>query len=138
MENLNTIIKTAAALADIARQTQTFRFPAQGEHTFYLHADAGDVRIQRHTSAEIVITATLQVPVGWRIATDQDQAGVYFVALRRKLAASMAKATFFISVPQHVRTILRLEGANLTLESLHLTLEIPPGTSLHPLLAPLR
>ncbi len=136
MERLNTVLRTASALADIARQTQTFRFPATTGQAFYLHADAGDVRVQRHAAPEIVITVTLQVPLGWRVAADQDEAGIYFVALRRKLAVSVANATFFVSVPSGVRALLRLDGANLTLENLHLTLELPPDGDLYPLLNP--
>lgn len=136
MEKLNSVLKTATALADIARRTQTYRFPAPTALMFYMHADAGDVRIKRHDSREIVVTAMLQAPFGWRVAAEQDEAGVYFVALRRKLAASVADAAFFVTVPDDAHTILRLDGANLTLENLHVTLSIPPGAEMPPLLPP--
>ena len=46
-------------------------------------AKHAEVRVSRWEFPRIEVTAQLQAPWGWRVESEQDDAGVYFVARRR-------------------------------------------------------
>jgi hypothetical protein len=130
MQKLTTlwqIANAASQVADMARSSGTYRFGVTGDATFYLHTAGADVHITRWTQPLIEVGATLQAPFAWRIETDQDDAGVYFVARRRRVVGSLAGATFRISVPPSTHLILKLESSRLSLDHLNGTVELPPA-----------
>ncbi|NJO83908.1 MAG: hypothetical protein HC828_14700 [Blastochloris sp.] len=125
---LNSLIDAATTIADIARRGHTYRFPPTP--TLYLHVGDAEIVVKRHAHLDIEIGLTLQAPFAWRIGTDQDEAGVYFVIARRPLVGALASAQLIVSVPSATHVMLRLASARLTVENLSGIFELPANTSL--------
>ena len=129
MQHLNTlaqIVNAASTVAELTRSAQTYRFGVGSSPTCYLHLKGGEVRINRSDQPLIEITSRLQAPFGWRIAAEQDDAGVYFVALRRPVVGAMASAVFYVTVPLDAYLVLKLDHTRLSLDNLTGVLELPP------------
>jgi hypothetical protein len=73
-----------------------------------------------------VIAAQLQAAFGWRIASDQDGAGVYFVARRRPVVGGLSRALFRVNVPYETYLVLNLTSGRLVLDEVNGTLELGP------------
>src|SRR5579871_2650184 len=120
MQRLNTlsqIMSAASTVADIARSAQTYNFHVGSGVTCYVHVADAEVTIARHAEPQVEIQSKLQAPFGWRVAAEQDEAGVYFVALRRAIVGSVASASFVVTVPQDAHLVLKLERARLSLDN---------------------
>lgn len=129
MQHLNTLtqlVNAASTVAEFARSAQTYSFNVAAGATCYVHADGGEVRIARHDLTQIIISATLQAPFAWRIAAEQDEAGVYFVALRRPVVGAMAGASFVVTVPRDAHLSLKLEHTRLAIENVSGVIDLPP------------
>ena len=132
MQRLNTLwqlASTAAQIADLARSSQVYRFNVDAGTTFYLHAATAEVSVTRWNEPVIEVEAALQAPFGWRVETDQDEAGVYFVAKRRPVVGGLAGATFRVRVPQTAYLVLKLDNARLCLEGISDMVELPPANT---------
>lgn len=131
MQHLNTlteVVNAVSTVAELAWASQTYRFGVSGAVTFFMHAAHADIRLIRHADPVIEVTAQLQAPFAWRVATDQDDAGVYFVAVRRPVVGAMAGASFAVTVPQNTHLVLKLDDCRLTLDRIGGTVEIPAST----------
>ncbi len=130
MQHLNTLwqlMNAASTVSELARHTQTYRFGAMsGPITLYLRAEYAEVQITRWRQPQVVITAQLQAAFGWRIASDQDEAGVYFVARRRPVVGGLSRALFRVSVPYETYLVLNLNSGRLVLDDVDGTLELGP------------
>ena len=120
------VLSLAGEIRDIARQRRTYVFHTTPATTFYLRATRAEVRISRWTLPRIEVQVHLEAAFGWRVASEQDEAGVYMVAHRRRVIGQVSNALFAIAVPQDAYLILRLDGGRLALENLEGTLQIPP------------
>jgi hypothetical protein len=130
MQHLNTLsqlVSAASTVAELARSAQTYSFGVFGSMTCYVHVAGGEVRIARHALPVVEIASKVQAPWGWRIAAEQDAAGVYFVALRRPVIGVMAAAVFSVTVPTDAHLVLKLEHARLSLENVDGLLELSPN-----------
>ena len=131
MQHLNTLtqlVNAASSVVDLARSSRTYVFNVAGNPTCYVHVSGGEVRVARHDLPQIEIAASIQAPFAWRVAAEQDEAGVYLVALRRPVFGSVGGASFLISVPEHVHLVLRLQRSRLSLEDVNGLIELPPRT----------
>jgi len=129
MQHLNTLwrlVNTASTVSELARQSQVYRFGVMGPITFYLRAEHAVVHVARWQQPMVEVSAQLQAAFGWRIGTDQDEAGVYFVAKRRAVVGGLSRAVFRIGVPQDTYLVLKLSGGHLLLEDVDGTLNIAP------------
>ncbi|GEM_PF-357958 len=129
MQHFKTLIKvvnTASSLAELTRSSQTYRFNVAPAITVYLHAAQADIFVMRHNLPVVEITAKLQAPFGWRIAAEQDDAGVYFVARRRLVVGSIAGAVFLVTVPHDAYLTLKLEDCRLSLEHVSGDFQLAP------------
>jgi hypothetical protein len=129
MQHLNTLwqaLNVASSVTELARHTETYHFGVRGAVTLYLQAEGAEVRVFRWTEPKIEVTAQLQAKFGWRMATDQDDAGVYVVARRRPVVGSFSSALFKVLVPQSAYLILKLADGRVVLEHLDGTLHVPP------------
>jgi len=130
MQNLNRLLQIANAasvIGDLARQKQRYVLPVMHTTgTFYLHADDAAVRIVRWDQQQVEATIETRPPIGWRIATDYDENGVYVVVMKRMGLGQIAKATISVMVPRDAHLVLRLAGGLVTLDHVHGTLQIPP------------
>ena len=131
MQHLNTLsqlMSAASTVAEFARSSQTYNFLVRPGSTCYVHVAGGEIRIARQPVPQVAITAKLQAPFGWRIAAEQDDAGVYFVALRRTIVSAMTDASFLVTVPQDAHLTLKLEQTRLCLENVEGVFELSPQT----------
>lgn len=126
-KRLSSLVDTIGQVATLARRETQYHFyvPPAPPTTFYLDVSGVEVRVLRHNNPLIEVKIMLQSPFAWRLATDQDAAGVYVVARRRPLIGSLAQAIFDIVVPRDAHLILKLENCRLTLENNTGTFEIP-------------
>lgn len=122
---VNTASNAASALSSLTRRTQSYHFTVGSGITFYLHVAHAEVRLYRHDTHQIEVTAHLHAPFAWRIATDQDEAGVYMVARRRPVISGMAYALFEILLPRDAHLALKLERVRLTFDHAAGWWEIP-------------
>ena len=129
MQKLNTLwqlVNTAAAMRDLAQHTKKYYFPVTGPLTFYLRTENAAVHISRWNRPMIEVTTILQGSFGWRIATEQDEAGVYVAAARRLLVGGLASARFEARVPRDTHLALNLTDSSLLLTNIDGKMEIPP------------
>ena len=124
---LTQLAAAAATVSEIALKAQTHRFGAPGPLTLYAHIEAADVTVERRLLPYLEVAVQLQAPFVWRVAFDQDAAGVYVVALRRALVGDLGGGSFRLIVRPDTYLQLRLDGCKLTLLDLHTTVELPPG-----------
>jgi hypothetical protein len=132
MQHLNTLwqaVNVASSVTELARQSQIYHFNVRGAVTFYLQADSAEVRVTRWNEPKIEVAATLQAAFGWRVATDQDDAGVYVVARRRPVVGTLSSALFSVLVPYDAYLILKLADGRVTLNHIDGTLQVPPMAS---------
>lgn len=130
VDHLNTIwkaVNVASTVSEMARQSQTYHFPVSGPITLYLRAEQAEVRLTRWAKPEIEVTAQLQVAFGWKLVTDQDEAGVYIVAKRRALVGGFSSVIFSILAPPDTYLLLNLDESRVLLEHVDGTLHIPPA-----------
>lgn len=129
MQRLNSlwqIVNAASTVRDITQVTRAYHFAVTLPTTFYLRAERADVRVIRWSRPIIEITTRLQAPFGWRIAAEQDEAGVYMAAARRAVVGGFASARFEVRVPQETYLVLNLEDGTLRLDNINGTLHLNP------------
>jgi len=135
MQHLNTlwqIVGAAQSVTEMARpfvgrqQSYLFNVSASSAITLFLRADNAEVRVARWLKPQVEVVVQLQVPLGWRIATDQDEAGVYVVAKRKRVVGGMSSASFTVNVPQDAYLMLELENGRVLIDDINGALHIAP------------
>lgn len=122
---LRRVMETASAVKDMADANRTLVYPVNGPLTLYLQTEQAQVRVTRWTEPRIEIRMALQLSMGWRYAADQDEAGVYVVAVRRALVGGLARADFQLAAPPSVFLSLKLKDCALTLADVSGTVDLP-------------
>lgn len=130
LTKLTQLMSAAASVSEIALKSQSHRFGVAGPVMLYAHLEGADVSIERRALPYLEVAVQLQAPFVWRVAFDQDDAGVYVVAHRRSLAGSLGGGSFKLVVRPDTWLHLRLDGCKLTLHDLVTTLELPPGDTI--------
>jgi hypothetical protein len=130
IHRLMQVVNAASSVAEIVREKQVYRYGVQSACALYLHAEGAEVRLFRWELPAIEIVAQLQASFGWRIASEQDEAGVYFVAKRRPFVGAVAGGTFALTVPRETHVILRLERCQVWMTNVSSTVEIPGSRAL--------
>lgn len=130
MQKLNglwQVVDAASTVREIAQQTRTYHFNVGSQPiTFYLQAESARVQLTRWQQPQVEVTVKLQAAFGWRIATDQDEAGVYIAAKRRMVVGGLSSAVFEVFVPQETYLVLKLDQSSVRLNEVNGTLHIPP------------
>ncbi len=129
LNSLTQVVSAASTVADIAHKSVQYRFMVTSSMTLYVHIAGGTARLQRTDGNIVEIDAALQAPFAWRVASEQDDAGVYFVALRRAVVGGIASATFTLHVPQNIYIILKLEDADFMLSNISGMIELPQSNA---------
>lgn len=138
-KHLNTLwhmVNAASTVADFTRQSQTYTFAVTPAISVYLRAEQAEIKLVRWDFPKVDVFVQLQVPFGWRIATDQNADGVYIVAKRKMLLGTMSRAKFTLSVPHDAYLILNLRQSNLLITDVNGTLQLPPKDDQGQLLLP--
>jgi len=131
LNTLRQAVDMAADLREMTRSRRTLVFHVTEPITFFLRAENADVRIMRWDAPRVEVRALLEGAFGWRMATDQDEAGIYVVAHRRRLLGEFASALFDVVVPRETHLILKLDDGRLTLAHVNGTLHVPPARLEH-------
>ncbi len=133
MQHFRTLVRaveTTSQLMEIARRSQQYRFAVSSRTTVYLHVVDAEIFAARHDQLSVEVLAKVGAPFAWRIAAEQDDAGVYFVAQRKPvvgpLAGALANATFILTIPFDAHLILKLENARLSMQALTGEFEFAP------------
>ncbi|MGB1285521.1 MAG: hypothetical protein ACPG7F_03220 [Aggregatilineales bacterium] len=129
-DNLRKLAGAAATVRDIAIERRSYHFQVNLPAVLYLDIEYSHVQIHRDADADIRIDSALQAGFGWRVETDQDDAGVYVVVKRRVLVGSFAKAQFDVYLPPATDLILKLTQCALTLHDIDATLHLSDGERL--------
>jgi hypothetical protein len=128
MQRLNTlfqIVSAASTVRDIAQTARTYSFAVSDPITFYLRAEYASVEIRRWKRPLVEVKVDLKAPFGWRVATDQDDAGVYIAAARRSVVGGLSRATFNVRLPMRTHLMLNLSHGTVHLRNINGMLEIP-------------
>ncbi len=133
MQNFRTLIRaveTTSQLAELARSSQSYHFAVPTNTTVYLHVVDAEIFAARHDQPVVEVVAKVGAPFAWRVACEQDDAGVYFVAQRKplvgQLAGALARAAFILTIPLDSHLILKLERARLSMQNLTGEFEFAP------------
>lgn len=118
-------VNAAAELREMTRERRTYVFHTSGPVTFYLRAEKADVQIARWKLPKVEVSVRLEGAFGWRLAAEQDDAGVYVVAHRRRVLGEFSSALFSVVVPHDTHLALKLEDGQVRLVNVNGLLEIP-------------
>ncbi|MDX1993228.1 MAG: hypothetical protein SF029_12620 [bacterium] len=130
MQRLNSlwqIVNAASTVRDMAQTTRTYHFTIAENATFYLRAEHADVKVIRWSRPVVEVMVRLQAAFGWRVAVEQDEAGVYMAAARRTVVGGLSSARFEVRVPYTAYVVLRLEPGSVQLDNVNGVLNLPPA-----------
>jgi hypothetical protein len=129
MQHLDTLwrlINAAGTVRDLASDNKTLTYYVPEAATLYIHVEASHIALQRHQQRHITIETSLQPTFGWRLQSEQDEAGVYLVAKRRRGLQGISHGQFLIYAPNDVHCVVRAENSQFTLADITQTLHISP------------
>ena len=129
MRHLGNIWKAARLLnsaRDLAVETQRFHWDVRTPSTLFLQAEQSDIQLALHDQPQILAKIELRAGFGWQLTTDQDAAGVYIVAVRKRVIGSIARGKFHFSLPRGVYISLQLKQCRLGFDNLTASLDLPP------------
>lgn len=132
MRHLGKVWKAAQLLnsaRDLAVETQRFHWDVRTPSTLFLQAEQSDIQLALHDQPQILAKVELRVGFGWQLTTDQDSAGVYIVAVRKRVIGSIARGKFTIHCPRGVYISLKLTQCHLCFQDLTASLDLPPFMS---------
>lgn len=119
-------VNVATELREKTRTRRTYVFNTHGPITFYLRAEKADVRVVRWNLPKVEVSLLLEAAFGWRMVAEQDDAGVYVVAHRRRMLGNFSSAMFSVVLPNDAHLALKLDDGRVTLDHIDGLLEIPP------------
>jgi hypothetical protein len=125
LDKLSQLASAAGVVADLARATLVNRFPIRAGQGVYIHTAHADLHIRRAAGDEVTITAVVQPPFAWQIASDHDDTGVVYAALRQPLIGVVGSARIEAVVPPGIPIVLRLESVRLTQDDLTGMFDLP-------------
>ncbi len=133
MQKLNRlwqIANAASAVRDLAQHLKTYHFAVRPPGMVYVQADYAEVTVIRWNRPTVEITTLLQAPFGWRLVTDQDEAGVYLVARRKTVIGRLSSAKFVIRLPDVLYLTLKLSECSINLKQVTGSFELAPTQSI--------
>ncbi len=120
-------IETASEVAPkIANEAHRQIFEVTLPVTVFIHAAHSRVTVRRRAGTHIQLDAALRAAFGWQLVAEQDDAGVYIVARRKRVVGALSSADFTITIPPEARLQVQLNPGALILEDVDGTLDIPP------------
>jgi hypothetical protein len=129
LDSLWKLVSAASAVRDMAFEKKAYEFKVAPKTTFYLHAENARLTLKRWHEPKITVHAELQAGFGWRIQTEQDDAGVYLVAKRRTIIGNLSRAQFRVLLPHDAYVVVKMENGSVEMDDIQHTLHIPPPDS---------
>ncbi len=136
LNQLLQVVNAASSVAEIVREKQIYRYGVRGPTALYLHVEGAEVRVFRWALPTIEVATQINLGFGWRVASEQDDVGVYFVAKRRRLVGGLAGGVFSVTAPYDSHLMLRLERCSLWMPDISTTLELEPSAQAQVALLP--
>ena len=119
-------VKLVSSARDLAIETRRLEWNVTAPNTFFLQAEHADISLVPNDRARITAEVELPLGIGWQLATDQNEAGVYIVSKRKPVIGSIGRAKFTIGLPPGIHISLKLDHCQLCLDDLYTSLELPP------------
>jgi hypothetical protein len=102
----------------LTRQVMSQRFAVGGPTVVFVKATQAQVSVRRQPGRVVRLDADLYVSAGLEVATQQDEAGVYIVVLRKRFLGAFSRSDLRLTLPPDCELIADLEHSNLHLNAM--------------------
>ncbi|MCZ7542427.1 MAG: hypothetical protein M5R40_02300 [Anaerolineae bacterium] len=109
----------------LTREVMAQQFEVSGPTTVYVKATGAQVSVRRRAGRHVSLEANLYVSAGLDVATQQDAAGIYIVALRKRLVGGLSRSDLRLTLPPDCDLIADLDNSNLHLNGMTGRVTIP-------------
>ncbi len=117
---------TAEPKIKLRPRTMLRVFPVRPPVTVFVRASQCQVTVHYHDLDHVELHASLYAGFGMRLVVEQDEAGVYVVARRRRLLGLLSRCEFTLTVPTYCHLAFNLTPGTVRLQDLNGPLQIPP------------
>jgi hypothetical protein len=118
--------QTPAPKINLTPRTMLRVFPVTPPVTVFVRASHCQVTAHYHELNQVELHASLYGGFGMRLVVEQDEAGVYVVARRRRLVGLLSRCEFTLTIPMYCHLAFNLTPGTIRLQDLNGALEIPP------------
>jgi hypothetical protein len=116
---------TADAAANATAKSFNQVFVVSTQTALYVRGSMIDVIVRRVPEpTDVELQANLHASFGWEFKAEQDEQGIYIVALRKPIVGALARATFTLIAPANMNLICKLTPGTLHLDNVDGTLRI--------------
>ncbi len=109
----------------LTREVMAQQFEVSGPTVVFVKATGAQVSVRRQPGRLVRLEANLFISAGLDVATQQDEAGIYIVALRKRLAGGLSRAELRLILPPDCDLIADLDNSNLHLNGMTGRVTIP-------------
>lgn len=109
----------------LTREVMTQQFEVDGPTVVFVKANEAQISVRRRPGNMVKLDANLYVSAGLQIATQQDEAGIYIVILRKRVVGSLSRSNVRLTIPPDCDLVADLEGSNLHLKAVNGRITIP-------------
>lgn len=102
----------------LTREVVSQQFEIAGPTTVFVKASGCRVTVRQSTGRVVWLTANLYVSAGLDVATQQDEAGIYIVILRKPVVGTVSRANVQITIPAGCDLVADLDRGDLLLQDL--------------------
>ncbi|MCY4145409.1 MAG: hypothetical protein OXE95_03445 [Chloroflexi bacterium] len=127
LDRLGDALKLLGAARNLAVEKRRYQWDVQPPNTFFLHAEHADIHLKPHDQARAVATIELRGGFVWQVATEQDAAGVYIIARRKRLVGNVGLGRFTVLLPPGIHISLKLTNCRLRMDGLNGDIDFPPS-----------
>ncbi len=101
-------------------------FKVEAPLTVYIRASQCRVVLRYHALDQVELHARLYYAFGLQFVTEQDDAGVYIVAMRRRVLGRLSRAEFMLRVPGYTNLSFNLTPGAILVDELAGRVNLPP------------
>ena len=116
---------TTESAASVATKSFVQVFEVSLPTTVYVRASQCEITVLRTPGSRVELTANLRASFGWELAADQDEAGVYVAARRKRVVGAISSARFSLTVPLEANLVLNVTPGTIHLINFDGKLSIP-------------
>lgn len=109
----------------LTREVVAQQFEVSGPVVVFVRATGAQVSVRRQPGRYVRLEADLYVSAGLDVKTEQDDAGVYIVALRKRLVGELSRSDIRLTIPPECDLIADLDRGNLHLNGVTGRVAIP-------------
>ena len=132
LKRLQGALELLLSLRDLTTLSRNYQWEARAPSSFYLEAEYAEVNLSRCDEDQLSVALRLRSSMSWKLATEQDDAGVYVVLKRKPLIGNIGRARFSARIPRGVHISLQLQNSVLCLEEMVSALDLPPEPESNP------